>query len=476
MPRHLAMLPAACVLLGAVVAGRAQPAPDGWRETAPAPASEAPAADERSGAPLADRDAAPALEVDPGDLPAPGRSGEAPVALDDAYLIQQGDTLDVAAANGVLVNDLDPEGDDIIASSYSSPVHGTASMTTDGSFTYQPDSGYEGPDTFTYTIYDGTSYSETGTIHIDVLPAANRAPLPTADHYAVAAGETLVVDAEVGLLVNDLDLDGDQFIATSYSSPAHGTASLSTSGSFSYVPEPDFQGTDSFSYTIRDEHDAYSAAAGEVTITVTVPRNRAPVPQSDWYYTPAGQPLAVSAAEGVLRNDLDPDGDSFIATSYSAPDHGSASMVTNGSFTYEPDAGFEGTDLIAYTIRDDGDAYSTTAGELRILVGVYGDLPVGVLTPPTPDGFALQEPAPNPFNPRTEIAFRTGESGHVELRVLDLRGRTVATLVDEDRPAGEHAVVWNGRDTAGARVASGTYLAELRRGGKRAVQKLTLVK
>jgi VCBS repeat-containing protein len=348
-------------------------------------------------------------------------------------------------------------------------------MTTDGSFTYQPDAGYQGPDTFTYTISDGTSYSEAATIHVDVLPAANRAPLATADRYAVAAGETLDVEAANGLLINDLDLDGDAIIASNYSTPGHGTVSLTTDGSFTYQPEAGYEGTDSFSYTARDEHGAYSASA-EITITVTTPRNRAPVPQADWYYTPAGQALAVDAAEGILRNDLDPDGDGFIASNYSPPDHGSASMVVDGSFDYEPDPGFEGTDIITYTTRDDHGTYSTSSAEVRVLVGIYGDLPVGVLTPPTPGGFALQRPSPNPFNPRTEIAFRTEEDGHVQLRVLDLRGRTVATLVDADRPAGEHTVAWNGRDQAGARVASGTYVAELRRGGKRAVQKLTLVK
>ena len=123
----------------------------------------------------------------------------------------------------------------------------------------------------------------------------------------------------------------------------------------------------------------------------------------------------------------------------------------------------------------DGFAGSTGTAELRILVGVYGDLPIGVLTPPTPDGFVLHAPRPNPFNPRTELAFRTVAAGHVTLRILDLRGRVVATLVDGDRPSGEHAVTWDGLDATGGRAASGTYVAELRRGARRAVQKLTMV-
>jgi hypothetical protein len=75
-----------------------------------------------------------------------------------------------------------------------------------------------------------------------------------------------------------------------------------------------------------------------------------------------------------------------------------------------------------------------------------------------PTAPALHQNTPNPFNPATTIAYDVPARGHVALRVYDVSGKLVRTLVDGDRPAGTHAVPWNGMDDAGRRVASGVYL------------------
>jgi len=66
---------------------------------------------------------------------------------------------------------------------------------------------------------------------------------------------------------------------------------------------------------------------------------------------------------------------------------------------------------------------------------------------------------PNPFNPRTTLAFATARTGPVQLLLYDLRGRLVRRLVDGDLPAGHHEVIWDGRDGQGREQASGVYLA-----------------
>jgi hypothetical protein len=149
-----------------VVPARGDATGESWRETEPLPAGEPPAADQRPAAPAFDRTATPATRVAPGEMPAAGRSGEAPVALDDAYLVPQGDTLEVEAANGVLVNDLDPDGDDIIASNDSPPGHGSASMVVDGSFDYELDPGLEGTDIITYTSRDDHGTYSTSSARV----------------------------------------------------------------------------------------------------------------------------------------------------------------------------------------------------------------------------------------------------------------------------------------------------------------------
>ena len=71
---------------------------------------------------------------------------------------------------------------------------------------------------------------------------------------------------------------------------------------------------------------------------------------------------------------------------------------------------------------------------------------------------------PNPFNPQTTIAYEMPGADHVRIVVVDLRGRLVATLVDEVVTAGRHVVTWNGRDDAGRDVDSGVYLSRLATG------------
>jgi hypothetical protein len=83
---------------------------------------------------------------------------------------------------------------------------------------------------------------------------------------------------------------------------------------------------------------------------------------------------------------------------------------------------------------------------------------------------------PNPFNPRTELAFALARGGQVDLAVYDLQGRRLRTLVAGERPAGQHVVTWDGTDGSGRGVASGVYLAVLRTPEGQAARRLCLVK
>ncbi|MBM4131853.1 T9SS type A sorting domain-containing protein, partial [bacterium] len=85
--------------------------------------------------------------------------------------------------------------------------------------------------------------------------------------------------------------------------------------------------------------------------------------------------------------------------------------------------------------------------------------------------------APNPFNPSTTISFRLAEAGATTVRVHDVAGRLVRTLLaSEERAAGEHAVVWDGRDADGRAVESGIYLCRVESGSSRELRKMTLLK
>jgi flagellar hook assembly protein FlgD len=88
----------------------------------------------------------------------------------------------------------------------------------------------------------------------------------------------------------------------------------------------------------------------------------------------------------------------------------------------------------------------------------------------------MHGPHPNPFNPATTLRFALPRAEAVTLAIYGLDGRRVRTLIQGTRPAGQHAVRWDGRDRSGRPVAAGTYLYELRAGPWQATGKLGLVK
>ncbi len=101
--------------------------------------------------------------------------------------------------------------------------------------------------------------------------------------------------------------------------------------------------------------------------------------------------------------------------------------------------------------------------------------PGGVTDAPAVPRFAATN-HPNPFNPVTTIRLTLPADGRAELRIYNLRGELVRTLLNEARPSGTHAVDWDGRDDAGRSLASGVYFYEARAGGESLVGKTALVK
>ena len=96
--------------------------------------------------------------------------------------------------------------------------------------------------------------------------------------------------------------------------------------------------------------------------------------------------------------------------------------------------------------------------------------------PGTPDRFALHAPSPNPFNPKTFLRFDLPEATTVSLKVYDLSGRLLRTLVDEHREAGRYRESWNGRDAQGRAMASGVYLCRIETDAFSDTERMTLLK
>ena len=251
-----------------------------------------------------------------------------PVAVDDSYSTPKDTTLNVPAP-GVLGNDYDPDNgpSDLTAELVSDPYHGTLMFNDDGSFTYTPDPGFVGIDTFTYKAYDGADYSNVATVTINVTVVPNIPPVAVNDTFLTAKDTPLNVPAP-GVLGNDFDPDGDPLTAELVSGPSYGTLTLNSDGSFSYVPTvAGFTGIDTFTYKAYDGKN-YSNVA---TVTIAVPTNVSTfnVAQADFNLTgfssnpdrdpstptlPSSGPdyLNITNVDGTYNMDIPPAGIKYI--------------------------------------------------------------------------------------------------------------------------------------------------------------------
>jgi VCBS repeat-containing protein len=263
-----------------------------------------------------------------------------PEAADDAGATDE-DTVLNGGAPGVLANDTDPDLDSLTVSDHDpmSAQGAVVNVAADGSFTYDPtgaaalqalDDGESVDDTFSYTASDGAS-TDTATVTITVS-GVNDAPTAVADNYETPEDTALVIAAP-GVLVNDDDVDGDALTAVLDTDVSDGTLTLNADGSFTYTPDMDFDGVDSFTYHANDG----TADSPTVTATITVgPVNDGPNAVADSFMTDEDTVL-MEPADGVLMNDTDPEGDPLTVTSFD--DTGTEGTVTvnaDGSFTYDP--------------------------------------------------------------------------------------------------------------------------------------------
>jgi CshA-type fibril repeat protein len=141
------------------------------------------------------------------------------------------------------------------------------------------------------------------------------------------------------------DLDGDALVVSSVTVPAHGTAAVNPDGTIAYAPAANFNGADSFSYTVGDGNGGTATATVSVTVTAA---NDGPVAVNDTATTAED----TAATIAVLTNDSDLDGDALTVTGVTVPAHGTATVNPDGTIAYAPAANYHGADSFSYTIGD----------------------------------------------------------------------------------------------------------------------------
>ncbi|MCB8978743.1 MAG: tandem-95 repeat protein [Ardenticatenaceae bacterium] len=281
-----------------------------------------------------------------------------PEAVDDNEIAAE----DAAVTIDVLANDSDIDGDSLTIASLTQPANGQA--TTNGAdVTYTPDANYFGFDTFTYTVSDGNGGSDTATVAVEVS-SVNDAPDAVNDS-ATTAEDTAVT---IRVLANDSDIEGDSLTITAVSSPGNGNA-VSNGVEITYTPDANFNGSDSFTYTISDGNGGSDTAVVNLTITTV---NDDPTAVDDTPVTPEDTAITFSP----LVNDSDVDGDPITIVSISIANNGSAVLNPDQTVTYTPDANFAGSDSFSYTIEDDQGGSATA--KIMVVVLPTNDAPVAV--------------------------------------------------------------------------------------------------
>jgi CshA-type fibril repeat protein len=281
-------------------------------------------------------------------------------AGDDTGSVAAGHDLTVDAAHGVLDND---HGSALTATVLARPGHGDLVLNDDGSYTYTPDAGYSGPDSFTYTATDAHGSTDTATVRLSVLPVAKDATV------ADPAGTPLHLDAP-GVLAGAVGdhptvtaVDGTGTPGAPVTTSAGNSVTIAADGTVDFTPAAGYSGTDTITFEVTDANGLSSTA----TIVVAV----APRALDDAFTTPAGTPLAIASADltgndlgtGLQITGIDPaltGGSATLA-------HGTLTRQADGSYVYTPNDGFSGTDTFQYTVTDA--SHRTATATATIVVG-----------------------------------------------------------------------------------------------------------
>jgi putative nucleotidyltransferase with HDIG domain len=233
---------------------------------------------------------------------------------------------------------------------------GQPNVSPDGTLTFTSAPNAVGSATVTVHAHDdgGTANggSDTSVPHTFTITVTNvnDPPVAVADTATVAEDGSGVM---FSVLANDTDADAADLLSiTSYDASGAGKGALTHNGAgfFTFAPQADYFGTQSFSYTISDGNGG--VATGVATIVVT-PVPDAPVAADDAYATTPNTPLD-RRQPGLRANDGDVDGErvKVETTPVSAPSNGTVTLRQNGSFVYTPNTGFVGTDTFTYRVND----------------------------------------------------------------------------------------------------------------------------
>ncbi|WP_269142619.1 Ig-like domain-containing protein [Sulfitobacter mediterraneus] len=286
---------------------------------------------------------------------------DAPTPQNDRYFEPE-DTVQIF---DVLANDTDPDGDALTLVSVTNGAFVQAVVTADGRIEVTPVLDTTGVQTLSYVVRDAGGLESSAEVEINYLPF-NDAP--------IAANDTVQTDEDVAIDINVTanDTDIDDAVLTIKTFPAetdHGELVDLGDGVLRYTPDANYNGTDSFTYTVEDAAGLTSTATVSITID---PVNDAPRVFGD---TSSGEEDIIQTID-VILNDRDDDSDSFSVVSAQGGNFTSAEVNLDGTVSVTPFPDFEGTDIVTYRVEDAEGAQST--GEITVTFTPVNDAPTAV--------------------------------------------------------------------------------------------------
>mgnify|MGYP003323164773 FL=1 len=285
------------------------------------------------------------------------RVNDPPVGVDDNYSVNEGDTLVVDIAGGLLANDSDVDNDstDLKVLVITGVTVGTLTVNPDGSFTYIHD-GTDSPNEvcFTYRVFDGVNgpppgLSEVTQVCITIL---NRVPICDGENYILLEGEVLTTDLTNGVLANCTDPDPQDIMTVILDTPPVGGAFvLNDDGTFSYDHDcSDDPDETFFTYYVTDGEDT-TATVDTAWIDI---ENECPIGNDDLYSgVDEGGVLTIGPFDGVLSNDSDQNPCDILEIKLlDPPSFGGVVLNSDGSFEYTHDDSENFIDVYTYLLHD----------------------------------------------------------------------------------------------------------------------------
>ncbi|HHL34757.1 MAG TPA: tandem-95 repeat protein, partial [Desulfobulbaceae bacterium] len=245
------------------------------------------------------------------------------------------------------------DGTDLDFSGIMDSHNGDAWADNDGLIHFLPDADFFGTASFTYGVADSEAGVGAGKVTIEVA-GENDAPVAMNDESILAWGNNSYdnVYGSAALLANDSDVDGDSLKIISLGQAVYGNVSLDLNGNIHYQAQSDnWVGVDSFTYTIDDGQGGQAEAATRVDVKL----DASPDVYSEILFSQEDV-IALIDQEELLVNDSDVDGDTLFISAAGNAEHGSVTLLPDGSIQFTPELNFNneypGQASFEYTVSD----------------------------------------------------------------------------------------------------------------------------